>query len=144
MADGTCLENRRTVNSRTVGSNPTLSAKVKSLPRGKLFCFFVRDLNPRGRKALRKCDVITFLDLRKEAGPDLGCRCNCWEAARKFQPLRQNEKLRQFSLEPFNIDFIIFSYSRIVSPHFFNSINIVSKLLPFSVNSYSTFGGISG
>lgn len=38
----------------------------------------------------------------------------------------------------------IYIYSIIVSPHLFNSINTASKFLPFSVNSYSTFGGISG
>lgn len=37
-----------------------------------------------------------------------------------------------------------FNYSIILSPHFFNSIKILSKFLPFSVNSYSTFGGICG
>jgi len=63
---------------RSGGSNPPFSAKVKELAVRRVFIAstYNRDLNPRGRRALRKCDVITFLAVRKETGPGLGCRHN--------------------------------------------------------------------
>ena len=84
MAEGTSLLRMHTAYTCIVGSNPTVSARIKqkSLPCGRLFCLSGRNGGIRRRSALKGAQALRIAHLPRPARPR-------WPRSGQRRPLTQ-------------------------------------------------------